>query len=624
MEEVSGPVVAIALILVAVFVPTAFIPGITGRMYQQFAVTIAVSVVISAFNALTLSPALAAMLLRPRREMRGPLGPFFRGFNRWFGRATDGYVKLSGVLVRKAVLAMVFLAVIALVAGVVGKRLPAGFVPEEDQGYMSLNVTLPPAASLQRTAAVCNQIDAMLKSTPGVSYYTVVIGATSTNTALYFLTLAPWDERDPKGLTADAIMRDLDQRLAALPDATAFTAAPPAIPGVGASGGITFMLEDRAGKDIQFLADRTRTFLDAARRRPELAQVNTTFEPGVPQLFADVDQDKVLRQGVPLTALYQTLQAFLGGYFVNDFNLYGRVWQVYVQAEGEARTRASNVGLFYVRNAEGTPVPLSSLVAMTTSYGPDVTLRFNEYRTAQINASLARGYSTQQGMRALEEVFAQTMPREMGFDYAGMSYQEQVAAQGVPPAAIFALSLLVVFLILAAQYESWSLPFGVLLGTPIAVCGALVALWLRGFDTGVFSQIGLVMIIGLAAKNAILIVEFSKAEHERGASLLDAALAGARLRLRAILMTAFAFILGVVPLVVATGAGGVSRRILGTTVMGGMLAATLIAIFIIPVTFYVSQRFARTRATGPATAAPAAGPSGPPAGGGVSPEGMPR
>jgi HAE1 family hydrophobic/amphiphilic exporter-1 len=261
---------------------------------------------------------------------------------------------------------------------------------------------------------------------------------------------------------------------------------------------------------------------------------------------------------------------------------------------------------------------------MTTSYGPDVTLRFNEYRTAQINASLARGYSTQQGMRALEEVFAQTMPREMGFDYAGMSYQEQVAAQGVPPAAIFALSLLVVFLILAAQYESWSLPFGVLLGTPIAVCGALVALWLRGFDTGVFSQIGLVMIIGLAAKNAILIVEFSKAEHERGASLLDAALAGARLRLRAILMTAFAFILGVVPLVVATGAGGVSRRILGTTVMGGMLAATLIAIFIIPVTFYVSQRFARTRATGPATAAPAAGPSGPPAGGGVSPEGMPR
>jgi HAE1 family hydrophobic/amphiphilic exporter-1 len=625
MEEVSGPVVAIALILSAVFVPTAFIPGITGRMYQQFAVTIAVSVVISAFNALTLSPALAAMLLRPRREMRGPLGVVFRAFNRWFGRATDGYVRWSGILVRKAVLSMLLLAVITLVAGVVGKRLPEGFVPEEDQGYLSINVALAPAASLQRTSAVCDQIDAILKASPGVSYYTVVVGAASTNTAQYFLTLAPWGERDPKGLTADAIMRDLDRRLAALPDARAYTVAPPAIPGVGASGGITFMLEDRAGKDIQFLTDQTQAFLAAARRRPELASVNTTFEPGVPQLFADVDQDKVLRQGVPLSALYQTLQAFLGGYFVNDFNLYGRVWQVYVQAEGEARTKAGNVGLFYVRNAEGTPVPLSSLVEMQTSYGPDVTLRFNEYRTAQINASLAPGYSTRQGMRALEEVFARTMPREMGFDYAGMSYQEQVAAQGIPPALIFAFSLLVVFLILAAQYESWSLPFGVLLGTPIAVCGALVALWLRGFDTGVFSQIGLVMIIGLAAKNAILIVEFSKAEHERGASLVDAALAGARLRLRAILMTAFAFILGVMPLVIATGAGGVSRRILGTTVLGGMLAATLIAIFIIPVTFYVSQRFARPRAPRPAADPPAApAPAVGAASGGMPPEGTQR
>src|SRR5215475_5740764 len=520
MEEVSGPVIAIALILVAVFIPTAFIPGITGRMYQQFAVTIAVSVIISAFNALTLSPALSALLLRPRREMRGPLGAFFRGFNRWFGRATDGYVHWSGLLIRKAVLSMVLLAGIAVATGLVGQRLPAGFVPEEDQGYMSINVALPPAASIQRTAAICDQIDAILKSTEGVSYYTVVIGATSTNTAQYFLTLAPWKDRDPKGLTAEVLMRRLNERLASLPGTTAFTVPPPAIPGVGAAGGITFMLEDRAGKDIQFLAGETQRFIEAARKRP------------------------------------------------------------------------SNVGLFYVRNLEGQPVPLSSLVEMTSSYGPDVTLRFNEYRTAEINATLAHGYSTQQGMRALEEVFAQTMPREMGFDYAGMSYQEKVAATGVPPAVIFGFSLLVVFLILAAQYESWSLPFGVLLGTPIAIWGALMGLWLRGYDTGVFSQIGLVMIIGLAAKNAILIVEFSKAEHERGASLYDAALAGARLRLRAILMTAFAFILGVTPLVIATGSGAASRQILGTTVLGGMLAATAIAIFVIPATFYVSQRFA--------------------------------
>jgi multidrug efflux pump len=621
MEEVSGPVVAIALILVAVFVPAAFVPGITGRMYQQFAVTIAVSVVISAFNALTLSPALAALLLRPRRPMRGPLGAFFRAFNRWFARATDGYVATSGLLVKKAGLSLLLLVVIGGGAGLLAWRLPSGFVPEEDQGYMSINVQLPAAASVQRTAAVCDQIDALLKATDGVKHYTVVIGATTTNAAAYFLTLDPWDERDRKGRSADVIIAELNRRLAAIPGARAFASPPPAIPGVGASGGISFMLEDRAGKDIGFLTENTRIFLEAARTRPELASVNTTFTPSVPQLFADVNQDKVLRQGVNLSAVYQTLQVFLGGYFINDFNLYGRVWQVYVQAEGEFRTRADYIGQFYVRNSQGTPVPLSSLVTMKRSYGPDLTIRFNEYRAAEINAALARGYSTREGMRALEEVFARTMPREMGFDYAGMSFQEQAAAQGVPPSLVFALSLLVVFLILAAQYESWSLPFGVLLGTPIAVFGALGALWARRFEMDVFSQIGLVMIIGLAAKNAILIVEFSKAEHERGASLLDAALRGARLRLRPILMTAFAFILGVLPLVIATGSGAASRQILGTTVLGGMLAATLIAIFIVPATFYVSQRF-RRRAEMPAPR-PGHEPVGPVGSGGAAPQGAP-
>ncbi|HXJ80407.1 MAG TPA: efflux RND transporter permease subunit, partial [Candidatus Methylomirabilis sp.] len=548
---------------------------------------------ISAFNALTLSPALAALLLRPRRPMRGPLGAFFGGFNRWFARATDGYVATSGLLIRKAVVTLLLLVVISSVAGLLGWRLPGGFVPEEDQGYMSINVQLPAAASLERTAAVCDQIDAVLKSTSGVQHYTVVIGAATTNTASYFLTLDPWEERDKKGRPADVIIAELNQRLAAIPAARAFAVPPPAIPGVGASGGITFMLEDRAGKNIKFLTEQTRIFLEAARKRPELASVNTTFTPAVPQIFADVNQDKVLKQNVSLTAVYQTLQVFLGGYFVNDFNLYGRVWQVYVQAEGEFRTRADYIDEFYVRNAEGKTVPLSAMVTMKPSFGPDLTIRFNEYRAAEINAALAHGYSTQQGMRALEEVFRATMPREMGFDYAGMSFQEQAAAQGVPPSLVFGLSLLVVFLILAAQYESWSLPLGVLLGTPIAVFGALVALWVRRFEMDVFSQIGLVMIIGLAAKNAILIVEFSKAEYERGASLYDAALAGARLRLRPILMTAFAFILGVMPLVVATGAGASSRRILGTTVLGGMLAATVIAVFVIPATFAISQRFAR-------------------------------
>jgi len=599
MEQVSGPVVAIALVLAAVFVPTAFIPGITGRMYQQFAVTIAVSVLISAFNALTLSPALSALLLRPKRDMRGPLGGFFRAFNRWFARATNGYVGACGHLIRKSAFSMLLLLVFALFAGLVASRLPGGFVPDEDQGYFYLNVQLPLAASLQRTAAVNDKLDAILKETPGVKYYTGVAGfsllsfAYTTYNSFYFVTLEDWDQRNKKGLTADVIIRDLNRRLAGVPDAQAFGFAPPVIPGIGTSGGVTFMLEDRAGRDPEFLAENTAKFLAAARQRPEFALLFTTLLPSVPQLFAEVDRDKALKQGINLASVYQTLQAFLGGAFVNYFNRFGRVWQTYVQAEGDFRTRAENIGQFYVRNGNGEPVPLSTLVTMRQVNGPEFTVRFNEHRAAQINGTLAPGYTTQQGMRALEEVFAQTMPRDMGFDYMGMSFQEKVAAEGIPAAAVFGFSLLVVFLLLAAQYESWTLPFGVLLGTPIAVFGAVSALWLRRFDLDVFSQIGLIMVIGLAAKNAILIVEFSKDEYERGTSLFEAALAGARLRLRPILMTAFAFIFGVLPLVISQGAGARSRQILGTTVIGGMLAATLIAIFIIPVTFYVSERLGR-------------------------------
>jgi HAE1 family hydrophobic/amphiphilic exporter-1 len=625
MEQVSGPVVAIALILAAVFVPTAFVPGITGRMYQQFAITIAVSVLISAFNALTLSPALSALLLRPKREMRGPLGMFFRGFNRWFARATNGYVSACGHLIRKSAVSMLLILAFGGFAGLIGSRLPGGFVPEEDQGYFYLNVQLPLAASLQRTAAVNDKLDAILKETPGVKYYTGVGGfsllsfAFTTYNSFYFVTLEDWDQRDKKGLTADVIIRDLNRRLASVPDAQAFGFAPPVIPGIGTSGGVTLMLEDRAGRDPAFLAENTAKFLAAARQRPEFALLFTTLLPSVPQLFAEVDRDKVLKQGINLSSVYQTLQAFLGGAFVNYFNQFGRVWQVYVQAEGEFRTRAENIGQFYVRNSTGQAVPLSTLVTMKQVNGPEFTVRFNEHRAAQINGTLAPGYSTQQGMRALEDVFAQTMPRDMGFDYMGMSFQEKVAAEGIPAAAVFGFSLLVVFLLLAAQYESWTLPFGVLLGTPIAVFGALAALWLRRFELDVFSQIGLIMVIGLAAKNAILIVEFCKEEYERGQSLFEAALAGARVRLRPILMTAFAFILGVLPLVISQGAGARSRQVLGTTVVGGMLAATLIAIFIIPVTFYVSERLGRKpekAAVPPGAPAPIHGGAGeePPAG----------
>src|SRR3989454_7743869 len=544
--------------------------------------------------------------------MRGPLGSFFRGFNRVFERVMGGYLDGSRFLIRKAAFAILLLLVAAAVSGLIGIRLPGGFVPEEDQGYVYANVQLPLAASLDRTAAVNDKLDAIFKTQPGIKYYTGVAGfsllslVTTTYNSFYFITLDDWDARNKKGLTADVIIRQLNQKLAGMAEAQAFAFSPPAIPGIGTSGGVTFILEDRSGKDPAFLAEQTEKFLAAARKRPEFARLFTTLLPSVPQFFAEVDRDKVLKQGITLTSVYQALQAFLGGAFVNYFNQYGRVWQVYVQAEGEFRTRAENVGQFYVRNADGKAVPLSTLVTMRPVNGPEFTTRFNEYRAAQINGSLAPGYSTRQGMLALEEVFAQTMSRDMGFDYSGMSFQEKVAAEGIPPSAVFSFSLLVVFLLLAAQYESWTLPFGVLLGTPIAVLGAVGALWLGRFELDVFSQIGLIMVIGLAAKNAILIVEFSKEEYEHGTSLVDAALAGARVRLRPILLTAFAFILGVLPLVISKGAGANSRQILGTTVIGGMLAATIIAIFIIPVTFYVAERFG-------AKPAPAAGAGAAPA-----------
>src|SRR3989454_7003247 len=612
MEEVSGPVVAIALIMAVVFIPTAFIPGITGRMYQQFAVTIAVSVLISAFNALTLSPALSALLLRPRRETRGPLGSFFRGFNRVFERVMGGYLDGSRFLIRKAAFAILLLLGAAAVSGLIGIRLPGGFVPEEDQGYVYANVQLPLAASLDRTAAVNDKLDAIFKTQPGIKYYTGVAGfsllslVTTTYNSFYFITLDDWDARNKLGLTANVIIRQLNQKLAGVAEAQAFAFSPPAIPGIGTSGGVTFMLEDRSGKDPAFLAEQTEKFLAAARKRPEFARLFTTLLPGVPQFFAEVDRDKVLKQGISLSSVYQTLQAFLGGAFVNYFNRFGRVWQVYVQAEGEFRTQADNVGQFYVRNAAGQSVPLSTLVTMKSINGPEFTIRFNEHRSAQINGVLAPGYSTAQGMKALEEVFKETMPRDMGYDYMGMSFQEKLASQGTPIKAVFGFSVLTVFLLLAAHYESWTLPFGVLLGTPIAMFGAVLALWLHRFEMNVFAQIGLVMVIGLAAKNAILIVEFCKDEYEKGKSLYDAALAGARVRLRPILMTAFAFILGVLPLVIAHGAGANSRRILGSTVMGGMLAATFLAIFIIPVTFYVAERFGpKPKPVAPPRAVPA-------------------
>ncbi len=600
MKEVSGPVVGIALVLSSVFVPIAFVGGIQGRLNTQFAVTIAISVLISAFNALTLSPALSALLLRPRRPSRGPLARFFGLFNRVFDRSAYGYVRWSHGLIRKPVIAVGILVAFIAIDGLVGRKLPTSFIPEEDQGFLLANVQLPAAASLERTEAVTKKVEGILAKTEGVQAYSSIIGfsllsrVSSTYNAFMFVQLKPWSEREGAALDARGILRNLNRALGTqVPEATAFAFSPPAIPGFGNAGGFSMWLQDRSGGSVDFLDQNVKAFLDAARKRPELTGVNSVFTAGIPQVYADVDRDKVLNQGIAIGDVYQTMQTYLGGLFVNQFNRFGRQWRVFLQAEGENRLTEQDIGQYYVRNGQGSMVPLSTLVSTRRIAGPEYTNRFNLYRAAQILGSAAPGYSSGQALAALEEVAAQVLPREMGYGFADLSYQEKKASGTAGP--IFALSLGFVFLILAALYESWSLPFSVLLSVPVAVLGAFLGLYLRNFDLGIFAQIGLAMLIGLAAKNAILIVEFARDEMKKGQPLVEAALEGARLRLRPILMTSFAFIFGMVPLWVATGAGAIARQILGTVVITGMLAATAIAIFIIPVLFVLVERLANRR-----------------------------
>jgi HAE1 family hydrophobic/amphiphilic exporter-1 len=630
MEEVTEPVIGIALVLSAVFIPVAFMGGIQGRMNMQFAITIAVSVLISAFNALSLSPALCSLILKEKKQSKGPLGKFFAWFNKVFGKMTEGYVGLSHQLIRKMVISLVILAGFTVLSGLLAKRLPSGFLPNEDQGYFFLNVQLPDASSLQRTDAVCQKIEQLLldKNGPGkgVQYVTTIAGfsllsgASAPYTAFYFVALDPWDERKGEEMMAKNIVRRLNAALRAnILEANVVAFEPPAIQGLGTGGGFSFWLQDRSGGTVEFLNQNLQAFLEAARKRPELANVNSVWRASVPQIFADINRDKVLKQGVAVGDVYQSLQAFLGGIYVNQFNRFGRQWKVFLQAEAEGRVKPEDINQFYVKNNDGKMVPLSAVVTTRGIAGPEFTNRFNLFRAAQVTGIPAPGYSSGQAAAALQEVFKQSMPREMGYDWADMSYQEIKAAGA--GGRVFVLSIIFVFLILAALYESWSLPFSVLLSVPVAVFGAFLGLLLRKFDLDVYGQIGLVMLIGLAAKNAILIVEFAVLQLKEGKSTtyVDAALQGAKLRLRPILMTSFAFILGCVPLWTASGSGAESRKILGTVVIVGMLAATGIAIFIIPALYVLVEKISNRGKeyepeAGAAESAPGHAPS--PAGGG--------
>ncbi|HKX12378.1 MAG TPA: multidrug efflux RND transporter permease subunit, partial [bacterium] len=595
MKEVSGPVVAIAFILTAVFIPVAMVGGVTGRLYQQFAVTIAVSVLLSAFNALTLSPALSAILLKPPSPNKGILGRFFGAFNRGFDKFTVGYTKGVTYLVRRAMRSMMIMGVLVVGLVALGKILPAGFVPDEDKGYFFIQVQLPEAASQQRTDQVAKKVEEILKQVPEIEFYTMVGGnsiltnSMGSNVAGFFVSLKDWEERHGDESDVVGVMKRLRGEFAKISEAKVFPFAPPPIPGYGNSGGFTFELQDRSGAGIEKLMVETQRFLDAARKRPELANLYTGFQANVPQMSAELDREKARTLGVNVADVFTTLQTYLGGSYINDFNRFGRVYRVMAQAEPEFRVKPEDISRFYVRSNTGQMIPLSTLVRVKEVKGPEYTIRYNLYRSAEITGGPAPGYSSGQAMAAMEAVAKEVLPRDMGYEWTSMSYQEKLAAG--KGGQVFFLALIFVFLLLAALYESWSLPFSVLLGTPLAVFGAFLGLWLAGLQNDVYAQIGLVTLIGLAAKNAILIVEFAKAKREEGVPIIEAAIEAARLRVRPILMTSFAFILGVVPLMLSSGAGANARHSLGFSVFGGMVVASFLGIFLIPVLYKVVQSF---------------------------------
>jgi hydrophobe/amphiphile efflux-1 (HAE1) family protein len=615
MKEVSGPVIAIALILCAVFVPVAFMSGVTGRLYQQFAITIAVSVIFSAINALTLSPALSAMLLRKPKPAWGPLGWFFGWFNRSFDRVTNGYGGIVNFFVRKAARSMLILVVIVGGIWLLSKQVPGGFIPDEDAGYIFAAIQLPEGASLQRSDAVLKKVEQIVQGTKGVrsvlaiSGFSLLNNLVAPNAAMLFVGLDDWKKRDAPELHADGLVRKLNAAFSALPEAAIFAFGPPPLPGYGNATGFTLQLQDRSGGSVDQLAVQVKQFIAEASKRPEIGRLTSTLNAATPQVKVALDREKARAAGVTVNSVFETLQAYLSGLYVNDFVRFGRVFRVFLQAEPEYTHEPSQIGKFYVRNQEGKMVPLDTLVDVEQTSGPNFASRYNLYPSGEITGTAAPGYSSAQALGAIEEV-AKRMPREYGYEWSGLTYQEK-KSEG-EAGVIFGMAIVFVFLLLAAQYESWTLPFAVLLCTPLVILGTFVGLIARGFDNNVYVQIGLVMLIGLAAKNAILIVEFAKLKREQGIPIEDAALEAAKLRLRPILMTSLAFIVGCIPLMLASGSGAASRSVMGTAVVFGMTIATAVGIFLIPICYVFVQRISEVRKKPkPAVPAPAAHPVAP-------------
>ena len=590
MDQVTGPVVATTLVLLAVFVPAAMLGGITGRLYQQFALTISVATVFSSINALTLSPALAGVLLRPSPSRRGP---FFSAFNRAFDVSTVGYMSIVRWIVRRTLVGgLLFVVFFALM--LVGFRVvPGGFLPNEDQGYFFVDLKLPDAATLERTSAVTRRLEKIVLDIPGVDSVTAIDGyslldrVVTSNAGAFFVVLNPWNDRGSAEQHAAQIVRRVAAELQKVQEGIGLAFLPPPIEGLGAAGGFEFRIQDRTGMGLELLQRVGDDFVLQGTAHPVLTRMNSNFRATVPQLYLDVDRTKVKTLGVPLTTLFETLQTNLGSSYVNDFNLFGRVFRVLVQADAQFRSRIDDVMKLEVRNRDGEMVPLRTLLSVKDSAGPQTIYRYNIFSSATITGEPAPGYSTGQAISAMQSLAAKLLPPGMGYEWSGITYQQIQAGNQAP--FIFSIALVFVFLFLAAQYESWSIPLAIILSVPLAIFGAMLGTWLRAMDNNIYTQIGLVLLIGLASKNAILIVEFAKQRRAEGLTTREAAIEASRLRFRPILMTAFSFILGVFPLVVASGAGAASRRALGTAVFGGMLAATMLGVFFVPMLYVIIQ-----------------------------------